>query len=102
MKSMSMVDQGNCSLNCVCRCSNGLSRDCRPAIHMRAGEKVCIQVMRPTQFFELFASRHNCRIESLPVITGLARIFTGICEDVANACAIAVECSSTCFRVSGP
>ena len=59
MKFISMVDQGNCSLNCVCRCSSGLSSERRPAIHMRPGEKVCIQVISPMQFRERLASRHN-------------------------------------------
>ena len=31
---MSIVGHGRSSLNCVCRCSSGLSSACRPAIHM--------------------------------------------------------------------
>ncbi len=59
MKSMSMLDQGSSLLNCVWRCRNGLFSIRRSAIHIRAGENVCIHVISPTQFFAPFASRHN-------------------------------------------
>ena len=49
MKSMSMSAHGISRLNCVWRCRNGFCRARRPRIHILAGEKVCIQVMRPTQ-----------------------------------------------------
>ena len=42
MKSMSMVDHGKSRLNCVCRCSMGFCNAVNPAIHILAGEKVCI------------------------------------------------------------
>ena len=45
---------------------------------MRAGEKVCIQAIRPTQALEEFASRQSWWIESPPVITGLQTTFNGI------------------------
>ena len=47
MKSMSIVDQGRSRLNCVCRWTNGFCRAVSPAIHILAGEKVCIQQIRP-------------------------------------------------------
>ena len=49
MKSMSMLDHGRRRLACVCRCSSGLARAWRPAIHIFAGENVCIQAMTPMQ-----------------------------------------------------
>src|SRR5215470_5186819 len=102
MKSMSMVDHGSSWLNCVCRCKRGLFNDRRPAIHIRAGEKVCIHVIRPIQFFVLFASRHKSWMDSLVVSTGLATIFTGTSGDDDNPRTIVVACSSTFFSVSGP
>jgi hypothetical protein len=38
-ESVSMMDQGNSSLNCVCRCIKGLLKLLSPAIHTRAGEE---------------------------------------------------------------
>jgi hypothetical protein len=47
----------------------------KPLIHILAGENVCIQVIRPMQFFEVFASVHNSVIESGVVSTGLKTTF---------------------------
>ena len=49
----------------------GLVEGVKPAIHILAGEKVCIQQTRPTQFSAALASRQTCRIESGVVTTGL-------------------------------
>src|SRR5580704_5151289 len=101
MKSMSMVDQGSASLNCVCKCSKGLLKERSPAIHMRAGEKVCIQQIRPTQLAELLASWHKRRIESESVITGLQATCTGITGDSCIPLAMAAAWSCTLVKVSG-
>ena len=69
---------------------------------MRAGEKVCIQVMSPTQVSELFASRQSLWMDSLLVMTGFIMIFTGIWTELPKVRAISMECASTVFSVSGP
>ena len=48
-----------------------------PAIHILAGENVCIQVIRPTQASLELASRHSRRMASGVVSTGLKTTFTG-------------------------
>src|SRR5215213_3801757 len=102
MKSISIVDQGISRLYCVCKCRKGLRSKLNPAIHILAGEKVCIQVTSPTQFLVEFASRHNSRIASGVVRTGLKTICTGICADAPKAVAISRECSATVSRVFEP
>ena len=49
----------------------------RPAIHILAGEKVCIQAMRPMQFGAASASRRTWAMSSGVVTTGLTTIRTG-------------------------
>src|SRR5690349_12106245 len=99
---MSMVDHGISRLYCVCKCMNGFLRRLKPAIHILAGEKVCIQVINPTQFFVEFASRHNSRIASGVVSTGLKTTCAGTCVDAPKAAAISRECSATVSKVFGP
>src|SRR5512147_2289489 len=102
MKSMSMLDQGISRLYCVCKCRKGFFNVVRPAIHILAGENVCIQVIRPMQFFVELASKHNSRITSGVVNTGLKTTFTGTCAEAPNAAAISFECSATVSNVFGP
>src|SRR5215469_14789651 len=102
MKSMSMVVHGSSSLNCVCRWRWGFASDRRPAIHIRAGENVCIQLISPMQLRELLASQHKRSMDSPVVTTGLATIFTGIDGDSDSAAPMARECCSTALRVSWP
>ena len=45
---MSIVDHGSSMPAWVCRCSSGLRSASRPAIHIFAGEKVCIHATTPT------------------------------------------------------
>ena len=45
---MSMSAHGSATLAWVCRCSSGLRSASSPAIHILAGEKVCIQAITPT------------------------------------------------------
>ena len=54
--------QGMSLLYWVCRCTKGFFSAESPAIHIFAGEKVCIQVISPMQFFAALASRHRSRI----------------------------------------
>ena len=49
MKSMSISAHGRSRLYCVWRWTRGLRRSVSPAIHILAGENVCIQAMTPTQ-----------------------------------------------------
>src|SRR5215207_8184790 len=102
MKSMSIVDQGISRPYWVCRCRKGFLSRLNPAIHILAGEKVCIQVTSPTQVCEEFASKHNSRMASGVVRTGLKTTWTGISFEESNAAAISRECSATSSRVLGP
>ncbi len=102
MKSMSMADHGISLLNCVCRCTNGFCRAFRPAIHIFAGEKVCIHVIRPMHSGSLLASKHNARMASGVVTTGLKITCTGIPSDCERPWAIRWESSATCRSVSSP
>src|ERR1044072_1561626 len=97
-----MVDQGISRLYWVCKCRNGFFSRLSPAIHILAGEKGCSQVINPTQFFVEFASRHNSRMASGVVSTGLKPTWTGTCEDAPRAVAISRECSATVSNVFGP
>ena len=102
MKSMSMLSQGMSRLNWVCRCRSGLRSSESPAIHIFAGEKVCIQVIRPAHPSSAFASRHSVRIASGVVRTGLNTTRTGISDAPSRPAVICRECSATCSKVSGP
>src|SRR5512132_1491961 len=99
---MSMLDQGISRLYCVCRCRKGFFSNVRPAIHILAGENVCIHVISPTQFLLELASRHSSRIDSGVVKTGLNTTFAGTCAEAPNAAAISFECSATVSNVLGP
>src|SRR6266487_6892985 len=102
MKFMSISDQGISRLYWVCRCKNGFLIKCKPAIHILAGEKVCIQVLRPTQFFVEIASRHSSRIASGVVSTGLNTTCTGRWAEAPSDAAISRECSATVSSVLEP
>ena len=78
MKSMSISDHGRSRLNCVCRWTQRLAQvESGPAIHILAGENVCIQAMTPTQSGDASASRRIAAIPSGVVTTGLATIVIG-------------------------
>ena len=102
MKSMSIEPHGRSRLNCVWRCRKGFWSDVRPAIHIFAGEKVCIQRTRPTQLFATLASARSAVISSGVFTTGLKTTRQGMRADWSSAVAIACELSATCFSVSGP
>src|ERR1044071_10287860 len=95
MKFISISDQGISRLYCVCKCKNGFLSRLNPAIHILAGENVCIHVIRPTQFFAELASRHNSRMASAVVSTGLKITCVGRYFDSPSAFAISRECSAT-------
>ncbi len=99
---MSISAQGISRLYWVCRCTKGFLSRLSPAIHILAGEKVCIQVIRPMQLAVELASRHSSRIASGVVSTGLKTTFTGMCADALSAAAISRECSATFASVFGP
>ncbi len=102
MKSMSMDDHGSATFAWVCRCSSGLRSASSPAIHIFAGEKVCIQAISPTQSSEALASRQTRRIAEASVSTGIQRTLTGRPGPSSSASAICRDCSATCRRVSSP
>jgi len=77
MNSMSIVDHGNDIPACVCRCSSGTSNASSPAIHILAGEKVCIQVTTPTHSSAAFASRMQRRMDDASSSTGFQTTETG-------------------------
>ena len=66
---MSIASQGRSRLNCVCRWASGFSSAFSPAIHIFAGENVCIQQITPMQRSAAFASRHAWRMDSAVVTT---------------------------------
>ena len=99
---MSMVDQGISRLNWVCRCTHGLCKTLSPAIHIFAGENVCIQVIRPMQLAAAFACVQRSRMASGVVSTGLKTTLAGIFCDSASDRAIVCESSATCRSVSSP
>src|SRR5215203_6853797 len=102
MKSMSMVLHGISRLNCVCKCNNGFCRIFSPLIHILAGEKVCIHVIIPIQFFTVLASWKIAKISSGDFTVGLKTTFTGICFAASNEATICWEWFATCFSVSSP
>jgi len=102
MKSKSMLSQGSSTLAWVCRCSSGLRRASRPAIHILAGLKVCIQVMTPRTRSSLLASSIARRIEAESLRTGFQTTFTGTSDDSSSARATAWDCSATWRSVSSP
>ena len=59
MKSMSMSAHGMSRPSCVCRCTIGRRRALRPAIHILAGENVCIHAISPTHFGDADASSQS-------------------------------------------
>ena len=73
MKSMSISPQGRSRLNCVCRCRSGLRSAVKPAIHIFAGENVCIHATTPTHVVVAFASRMIARIASGLVATPFSK-----------------------------
>ena len=98
---MSISDHGRSRLCCVCRWSNGFWSAIRPGIHIRAGEKVCIQAMTPTQAGAAVASRQTDRIASDSVTTGLGTIRTGISLSSRDR-AISFAWAVTARRASSP
>ncbi len=73
-----------------------------PAIHILAGEKVCIQVIRPMHRSSTLASRMSRRMASALVITGLNTTVTGISERSLRLRATSLASASTCLNVSSP
>ena len=102
MKSMSIWAQGSSRLNWVWRWASGFSRRVSPAIHILAGENVCIQVTTPTQSAAVFASTQVFRISSGPVSVGFHTTRTGSLPERSRNSAIFRESSATCFSVSSP
>ncbi len=99
---MSMDDQGSATFAWVCRWSSGLRSASRPAIHIFAGEKVCIQAIRPTQPSSALASRQIRRIAPASVRTGFHTTRTGMSVPSSRASAICRDCSATWRNVSSP
>ena len=102
MKSMSIDDHGRSRLNCVWRWTSGVRRSVSPAIHILAGENVCIHAMTPTQAGLPSASRSSAAIPSAVLTTGLGTTRTGIAAWPSRPLAIARACSFTRSRTSGP
>src|SRR5512133_3205045 len=102
MKSISISAQGISRLNWVCKWQNGLSRALKPAIHILAGENVCIQQTRPIQASEVLAALQTARISSGVVTTGLKTTLTGISVEASRFSTIFLECSATWAKVWGP
>ncbi len=99
---MSISAHGRSRLYCVWRWSSGLRNAWRPEIHIRAGEKVCIQAMTPMQSGAVVASRRTDRIASELVTIGLNTMRTGIASALSSAPAISAAWSATARRVASP
>ncbi len=99
---MSISAHGRSRLYCVCRCSRGFRSAASPAIHIFAGENVCIHATTPTQVVAAFASRIEARIASGLVATPFSSTRTGIVSSASSEAAISRACSSTCRRASAP
>ena len=74
----------------------------RPAIHILAGEKVCIQQITPMQFGAALASRHTCKIDSGVVTTGLKTTRIGSRDEPLSPSTTRRLFSATCRSVSSP
>ena len=55
----------------MCRWTNGFCKAVSPAIHILAGEKVCIHRIKPAQWAAALASRQTSRIDCGVVTIGL-------------------------------
>jgi hypothetical protein len=102
MKSMSMVAHGRSRLNWVWRWTKGLRSAVSPAIHILAGEKVCIHRTSPTQAGEMLASPSSPRTSSGVLTTGFSTTRQGTRGDRSRVAAIVREFSATWLSVSGP
>ena len=92
---MSISAHGSSTFACVCRCSSGLRSASRPAIHIFAGLKVCIQVMTPRTLSSAFASSIARRIEPESLSTGFQTTRAGTSPEASSARATACDCSAT-------
>ena len=99
---MSMSAQGSSTFACVCRCSSGFCKAVNPRIHIFAGEKVCIQAMRPMQLPSLLASRTIVRIASESFSTGFQTTGTGTSREASSASATSRDCLATWSSTSRP
>jgi hypothetical protein len=102
MKSMSMLAQGSSTLAWVCRCSSGLPSAASPAIHILAGENVCIHAITPRQVSSAVASRHTRRIAPASVSTGFHTTSQGISPAPSSRLAICRACPATWRSTSSP
>ena len=74
---MSIVDHGSSMPACVCRWSSGFCSASRPAIHIFAGEKVCIHATTPTHAASELASSIWRWIDEASIRTGFHTTLTG-------------------------
>ena len=94
MKSMSMDDHGRSRLNCVWRWTSGLRRSVSPAIHILAGEKVCIQAMTPMQSGAGVRVAEHPRDRLGVETTGFATTRTGTAAGSSRQAAMTRACSA--------
>ena len=73
-----------------------------PPIHIRAGEKVCIQAMSPMHRSLAFASAIAAAMPSAERSTGRATMRTGIAGAASRAATISCESSATCSSAASP
>ncbi len=99
---MSISLTGISLLYCVCKCNSGSRRAFNPAIHILAGENVCIQTITPAQFLSEFAFSIASRIAFESITTDEKRISQGSDPELFIESTISLEFFSTKRRVSGP
>ena len=99
---MSISDQGSDSPAWVCRWSSGFCSASNPEIHILAGEKVCIQAIKPMQSSSLLASSIIRRMPSAEVRTGFQTTEKPISFAASRASAICRDWFCTWLTTSGP
>ena len=92
---MSIVAQGSATLAWVCRCSSGLRSASSPAIHILAGENVCIQAITPMQPSSRVGLEHHRRMAPESVSTGFHD------DSARRRRPAASSCSAICLRLGG-
>ncbi len=85
---MSMSAHGSPTFACVCRCSSGLRSASSPAIHIFAGENVCIHAISPMHASSAVASRHSRLMADASVSTGFHTTRTTMSGAASSASAI--------------
>jgi hypothetical protein len=97
-----MLSHGRAELAWVCRCKIGTCSAVRPAIHILAGENVCIQTITPMHFGFAEASKQMALMLSGVVSTGFQVALIGTFAAAFKVATTSWDCCATCAKVSSP